>query len=123
MAAEMAKLVYSVITSLDGYVEDEQGDFDWAAPDEEVHAFVNDLERGIGTYLYGRRMYETMVFWETMGTGSDQPGGVARLRGDLALSTEDRLFAEPLDPLQREDANRGRVRSSRDPDLEGSFER
>ena len=61
----MAKLIYSAITSLDGYVVDAHGNFDWAAPDEEVHAFVNDLERPIGTYLYGRRMYETMVFWET----------------------------------------------------------
>jgi dihydrofolate reductase len=59
-------LIYSVIASLDGYVEDESGRFDWAAPDEEVHAFVNELERPIGTYLYGRRMYETMVAWETM---------------------------------------------------------
>jgi len=58
-------LIYSAIASLDGYVEDEHGTFDWAAPDEEVHAFVNDLERPVGTYLYGRRMYETMVFWET----------------------------------------------------------
>ena len=68
----MAKLIYSAIASLDGYVEDSQGDFGWAAPDEEVHAFVNDLERPNGTYLYGRRMYETMVFWETVNTGSDQ---------------------------------------------------
>jgi dihydrofolate reductase len=60
----MAKLIYSAIASLDGYVEDEDGNFDWAAPDEEVHAFVNELERPIGTYLYGRRMYETMVFWK-----------------------------------------------------------
>jgi dihydrofolate reductase len=69
----MAKLIYSAITSLDGYVEDVEGKFDWAAPDEDVHAFVNDLERSIGTYLYGRRMYETMVFWETVSTGADQP--------------------------------------------------
>ena len=68
----MAKLIYTAITSLDGYIEDENGKFDWAAPDEEVHAFVNDLERPIGTYLYGRRMYETMVFWETAGPGSEQ---------------------------------------------------
>ncbi len=60
----MAKLVYSAITSLDGYVEDADGGFDWAAPDAEVHAFVNDLERDIGTYLYGRRMYDTMRFWQ-----------------------------------------------------------
>jgi hypothetical protein len=65
----MAKLIYAAIASLDGYVEDEEGRFDWAAPDDEVHAFVNDLERPIGTYLYGRRMYETMVFWETVSTG------------------------------------------------------
>jgi dihydrofolate reductase len=65
----MAKLIYSAITSLDGYVADEDGNFDWAAPDEEVHAFVNDLERRVGTYLYGRRMYEVMVAWETMPLG------------------------------------------------------
>ena len=62
----MAKLSYSAIASLDGYVADADGRFDWAAPDEEVHAFVNDLERPAGTYLYGRRMYETMAVWETM---------------------------------------------------------
>jgi dihydrofolate reductase len=61
----MAKLIYSAITSLDGYTADEDGKFDWAAPDAEVHAFVNDLERPVGTYLYGRRMYETMRYWET----------------------------------------------------------
>jgi len=61
----VAELVYTAITSLDGYVADGEGGFDWAAPDEEVHAFVNDLERASGTYLYGRRMYEVMRFWET----------------------------------------------------------
>jgi dihydrofolate reductase len=61
----MAKLIYSAITSLDGYIADADGNFDWAAPDAEVHAFVNDLERPVGTYLYGRRMYEVMVAWET----------------------------------------------------------
>jgi len=69
----MAKLIYTALTSLDGYVEDKDGNFDWAAPDEEVHAFVNDLERPVGTYLYGRRMYETMVYWETAHTAPDQP--------------------------------------------------
>ena len=69
----MGRLVYSAIASLDGYVNDEHGGFDWAAPDEEVHAFVNDLERPVGTYLYGRRMYETMLFWETAHTLADQP--------------------------------------------------
>jgi dihydrofolate reductase len=67
----VARLIYSTIASLDGYVADERGNFDWAAPDEEVHAFVNDLERPIGTYLYGRRMYEVMTFWETV--DDDQP--------------------------------------------------
>lgn len=60
----MAKLIYSAITSLDGYVADEHGNFDWAAPDEEVHTFVNDLARPVGAYLFGRRMYEVMVAWE-----------------------------------------------------------
>jgi dihydrofolate reductase len=69
----IAKLIYSVITSLDGYTADADGNFDWAVPDEEVHPFVNDLERPIGTYLYGRRMYEVMVGWETAHTGADQP--------------------------------------------------
>jgi dihydrofolate reductase len=69
----MAKLIYLALTSLDGFVEDRDGKFDWAAPDEEVHAFVNDLARPIGTYLYGRRMYETMAFWETAPTLADQP--------------------------------------------------
>jgi dihydrofolate reductase len=68
----MAKLIYSAITSLDLYVSDRNGNFDWAMPDEEVHAFVNDLERPIGTYLYGRRMYETMAGWETMSTGPEE---------------------------------------------------
>jgi len=61
----MAHLIYSAISSLDGYIEDRQGKFDWAAPDEEVHRFVNDLERPAGTFLFGRRMYEIMVVWET----------------------------------------------------------
>lgn len=68
----MARLIYSAIASLDGYTVDENENFDWAAPDEEVHAFVNDLERPIGSYLYGRRMYEVMLFWETAPTATDQ---------------------------------------------------
>jgi dihydrofolate reductase len=63
--AELTLLIYSAIQSLDGYIEDEDGRFDWAEPDAEVHSFVNDLERPVGTYLYGRRMYETMAGWET----------------------------------------------------------
>ena len=64
----MAKLIYSAIASADGYVEDEEGGFGWAAPDDEVMRFVNELERPVGTYLYGRRMYQTMLFWETAHT-------------------------------------------------------
>src|ERR687887_2784467 len=62
----MGRLIYAAIASLDGYIEDASGKFDWAAPDEEVHAFVNELERPIGTYLLGRRMYEVLSFWETV---------------------------------------------------------
>ena len=69
----MGKLIYSAITSLDGYVADAGGNFEWAAPDEEVHAFVNDLEREIGTYLLGRRMYEVMVAWEHPEAFADHP--------------------------------------------------
>ena len=76
----MAKLIYSAIASLDGYVEDRDGSFAWAAPDADVHAFINDLERPIGTYLYGRRMYETMVYWETAGTSGDR----STVTGDFA---------------------------------------
>ena len=67
----MARLIYAAIASLDGYVADEQGNFDVLAPDAEVHAFVNDLERAVGTHLYGRRMYEVMVWWETVETAGE----------------------------------------------------
>lgn len=69
----MAKLIYSTITSLDGYVADVDGNFEWAVPDKEVHTFINDLARQFGTYLYGRRMYEVMVGWESAHTRADQP--------------------------------------------------
>jgi dihydrofolate reductase len=91
----MVKLIYSPIASLDGYVEDEQGKFDWAAPDDEVHAFVNELERPIGTYLYGRRMYETMVFWETVSDGADQPA-VIRDFAEIWRAAEKIVFSRTL---------------------------
>ena len=70
----MAKLIYGINTSLDGFMEDEDGNFDWSEPDEEVHQFFNDLMRGIGTQLYGRRLYETMAVWETDPTiGTQSP--------------------------------------------------
>ena len=103
----MGKLIYSAIASLDGYVEDDAGTFEWAAPDEEVHAFVNELERPVGTYLYGRRMYETMVFWESLDPDlADEPAVHAELRGDLAGGREDRLLADADERAERQDANR-----------------
>jgi dihydrofolate reductase len=68
----MGTLIYGAIASLDGYIADEEGKFDWGEPDEEVHTFVNDLERQVGTYLYGRRLYEVMVAWETPESLPDQ---------------------------------------------------
>ncbi|HEY6277202.1 MAG TPA: dihydrofolate reductase family protein [Streptosporangiaceae bacterium] len=69
----MAKLIYSAIASADGYTEDAAGSFDWAAPGEELHSFINDLQRPVGTYLYGRRMYQTMLYWETAHAVPGQP--------------------------------------------------
>ena len=94
----MAKLIYSAIASLDGYVADEDGNFDWAAPDEEVHAFVNDLERPVGTYLYGRRMYETMVFWETASTSGDQPAA-ARDFAQIWQAAEKVVYSRTIQTL------------------------
>jgi dihydrofolate reductase len=88
----MAKLVYAAIASLDGFIEDEQGTFDWVAPDEELHAYVNDLERAIGTYLYGRRMYETMVYWET----DDDDAPVARDYGEIWRAADKTVFSRTL---------------------------
>ncbi len=69
----MAKLIYPVNVSLDGYMEDERGDLEWSISDDETYAFWTDFQRTIGTYLYGRRMYESMVYWETAGASGDQP--------------------------------------------------
>src|SRR4051794_26502945 len=88
-------LVYSVICSLDGYIEDADGKFHWARPSEEVHAFVNDQERSIGTYLYGRRMYETMVFWETM----DDPDPVMRDYAEIWRAADKIVFSRTLDEV------------------------
>jgi dihydrofolate reductase len=73
MLVPMARLTYSAICSLDGYTVDEKGDFEWCAPDEEVHAAVNDLERPVGTYLYGRRMYDVLQVWQTIDTADASP--------------------------------------------------
>src|SRR5213083_2991582 len=91
----MARLIYSVIASLDGYVADDDGRFDWAEPDAEVHAFVNDLERPVGTYLYGRRMYETMVFWESPPDLAEQPR-VMREYAEIWQAAEKIVYSRTL---------------------------
>ena len=95
---QMARLIYSAIASLDGYVEDVQGKFGWATPDEEVHAFVNDLERPVGTHLYGRRMYETMVYWET---GGDQ-AAVTRDFAEIWRAAEKVVYSRTLHTVSSE---------------------
>ncbi len=108
----MAKLIYSAIASLDGYVEDETGSFDWAAPGAEVHAFVNDLERPIGTYLYGRRMYETMVFWEGVSAGTDH-SAVMREFAEIWRAAEKIVYSRTLESVS---SARTRIERDLDPD-------
>src|SRR5215216_1412921 len=92
------RLIYSAITSLDGYTADEDGNFDWAAPDEEVHTFVNDLERPVGTYLYGRRMYEVMAPWETEPTLADQ-SRVMREFAELWQAADKVVYSKTLETV------------------------
>ncbi len=107
----MAKLIYSAIASLDGYVEDKHGNFEWAAPDDEVHAFVNDLERPIGTYLYGRRMYQTMVYWEAVHTSGDLPA-VIRDFAEIWRAAEKIVYSRTL---QAPSSARTRIEPEFDP--------
>jgi dihydrofolate reductase len=104
----MAKLIYSAIASADGYTEDAAGSFDWAAPDEELLRFVNDLERPVGTYLYGRRRYETMLYWETAHTAGGQPSSVRDFTG-IWQAAEKIVFSKTL-----ESAPGARTRIERD---------
>jgi dihydrofolate reductase len=117
------KLIYSAIASLDGYVEDQTGAFDWAAPDEEVHLFVNDLERPIGTYLYGRRMYETMVYWETAHDLAD-PSPAFQDFTDIWQAADKVVFSKTLAAVS---SGRTRLESDFDPEtirrLKASAER
>ena len=94
----MAKLIYVMNASLDGYAEDERGGPEWAAPDDELMAAFNDLERPIGTYLYGRRMYETMVVWETMSIGPDQMAGMGDF-AELWRVAEKVVYSRALDEV------------------------
>src|SRR5829696_4600617 len=113
----MAKLIYSAITSLDGYIADEDGHFDWAVPDEEVHAFINDLERTIGTYLYGRRMYETMVGWETDPTLAEQ-SSVMRDFAQTWQAADKIVYSKTLRAVAND-----RMQMDRDFDTEAVLER
>jgi dihydrofolate reductase len=107
----MARLLYSGITSLDGYVADRDGSFSWSVPDEEVHGFVNEQQRAVGTYLYGRRLYEVMVAWETMPTSGEPPAVVDYAR--LWRSAEKVVYSRTLREVRS-----GRTRLERDFDVE-----
>jgi dihydrofolate reductase len=109
----MGKLIYSAIASADGYVEDAAGRFDWAAPDDEVHRFVNDLERPVGTYLYGRRMYETMLYWETAHTVPGQPPSVREFTS-IWQAADKIVFSTTLESVS---SARTRIEPNFDPGL------
>jgi dihydrofolate reductase len=106
----MAKLIYAALASLDGYLEDQEGKFGWGMPDEEVHAFVNGLERSLGTYLYGRRMYETMVFWETVNT--DAPSVYSEY-AQLWRAADKIVYSRTLETVS---SGRTRIEREFDPD-------
>jgi dihydrofolate reductase len=108
----MAKLIYSALASLDGYLADEKGNFDWAEPDEEVHTFVNDLERPVGTHLYGRRMYEVMAFWETADAVPDQPRYIRDFAG-IWQAADKIVYSTTLHTVS---TARTRLESTFDPD-------
>ena len=113
----MARLIYSTQTSLDGYINDEQGNFDWAAPDEEVHTFFNDLERPVGTYLYGRGMYETMRYWQDPDL-TEQPDHIR----EYAKIVYSRTLESPSTPRTRiepdfDSTAVGRLKEQADADL------
>jgi len=109
----MAKLIYSAIASADGYVEDAAGTFDWAAPDDEVHRFVNNLERPVGTYLYGRRMYETMLYWETAHAVPGQPSSVREFTG-IWQAADKIVFSKTLESVS---SARTRIERDFDPGM------
>jgi dihydrofolate reductase len=112
----MARLIYAALASLDGYVADADGNFDWAAPDEEVHAAVNDLERSIGTLLLGRRMYEVLVAWETMDT-ADEPGPIQDY-ADLWRAADKIVYSRSLETAS---SARTRIDRTFDPDAIGQM--
>jgi dihydrofolate reductase len=107
----MAKLIYLTLASLDGYVADKDGKFDWAEPDEEVHAFVNDLARPVGTYLYGRRMYEVLIAWETLDL-ADEPRVVQDF-AEIWRAADKIVFSRTLESVS---SARTRLEREFDPD-------
>jgi dihydrofolate reductase len=108
----MATLTYLAIASLDGYVADRSGSFDWSAPDDEVHRFVNDLERTVGMMLLGRRMYEVLVAWETLDT-ADEPDVVGDFAGIWRAS--DKVVYSTS--LEHASSARTRIERAFDPDV------
>jgi dihydrofolate reductase len=108
----MGRLIYASIASVDGYVADANGQFDWAAPDDEVHRFVNDLERSAGSYLYGRRMCETMAVWETDPTLPEQ-SAVMRDFGQIWRAADKIVYSTTLPAVETE---RTRIERAFDPD-------
>ena len=112
----MAKLIYSAIASLDGYVADEEGNFDWSAPDEEVHSFVNELERPIGTYLLGRRMYEVLAYWETADAIADLPP-FAHEFAEIWQAADKIVYSKTLDTVS---SARTRIEREFEPESSGS---
>ncbi|MBW0104582.1 dihydrofolate reductase family protein [Pseudonocardia sp. KRD291] len=106
------RLVYSVIVSLDGYHSDRDGSFAWAEPDEEVHAFVNERERGATTYLYGRRMYEMMTAWETDPELTGTPGPTADFAA-IWQAADKIVYSTTLDAVS---TSRTRLEREFDPD-------
>ena len=108
----MGRLIYSAIQSLDGYVADAAGKFDWAAPDESVHRFANELQRPIGTNLYGRRMYEVMSAWETLGTEGDEPAYVKEY-GELWRASDKVVYSTTLGSVR---SARTRIERAFEPD-------
>jgi dihydrofolate reductase len=107
----VAKLIYSMLASLDGYVADEEGNWDWARPDEEVHRYLNDLSRPIGTYLLGRRMYDVLVAWETMGTADEPP--YIKDFAEIWRATDKIVYSTTL---ERPSSERTRIEREFDPD-------
>jgi dihydrofolate reductase len=107
----MAKLTYLMLASLDGYVADEDGNFDWAEPEEDVHTFVNELDRSVGTHLYGRRMYEVLVAWETLPL-DDQPSYIREF-AEIWRSADKVVYSSTLQTVS---SARTRIERAFDPE-------